>query len=367
MKFSVVTSFYNTEAYVEKLYGCLLAQTYKNWEWVVTDDFSSISSKEKLVKLAKSDSRIKYVDQEFKQEIYWNPHKYSSLDSSFVLHLGSDDILYPKTLEVYKHFFHLNPEVVCITSGGKRVKENGKWHNYLFGEARNMNCADWRTKFGVTETMLITKAWRHTPYPILDFNPENKYKKRREDLNILLRLEETGKILCLNRCLSDITVRENSLSNSADANTNIEAEKTYKQILADTDKRRKGSSLYTFKKIFEEEYDFLGAFYFGDWNKSSQFKTINILNPSFTPQQKTLLKELYFDMAIKSSPTVIHGEVNYYIIQNEKDIEHLKTLPSLQGLIIYSTLNVIDVLKKKILNRPYSYNMLGNKLWINVM
>ena len=145
MKFSIVTSFYNTSEYVNKLYDSLLSQTYQNWEWVVTDDFSEHSAKDKLIEISKNDSRVKYIDQEFKQEIYWNPHKYSSLDSSFVLHLGSDDILYPKTLEVYKHFFQEHPEVICITSGGSRVKEEGNWHNYLFGEARNINCADWRT------------------------------------------------------------------------------------------------------------------------------------------------------------------------------------------------------------------------------
>ena len=84
MKFSIVASFYNTSEYVNKLYDSLLSQTYQNWEWVVTDDFSEHSAKDKLVEISKNDSRVKYIDQEFKQEIYWNPHKYSSLDSSFV-------------------------------------------------------------------------------------------------------------------------------------------------------------------------------------------------------------------------------------------------------------------------------------------
>ena len=72
MKFSVITSFYNTEKYVEQLYNSLLSQTYQNWEWVVTDDFSTFSAKEKLLKI--KDPRVKYIDQQFKQELYWNPH-----------------------------------------------------------------------------------------------------------------------------------------------------------------------------------------------------------------------------------------------------------------------------------------------------
>jgi len=365
MKFSIATSFFNTSEYVEKLYDSILSQTYQNWEWVVTDDFSEVSAKDKLIEISKKDSRVKYINQEFKQELYWNPHKYSSLNSDFILHLGSDDTLYPKTLEVYKHFFQKYPEVTCMVSGGKRIKEDGKWKNYLFGEARNINCADWRTKFGPTETMLITKAWRHTPFPLLDFNPGNQYKKRREDLNILLRLEETGKILCLNRCLSDITVREKSLSNSKDANTNIEAEKTYRKILADTDKRRKGSSLYTFKKIFEEEYEFLCAFY-GEWNNSPQFKVINILNPSFTPKQMDLLQELYFDLEFRVDNFDPHTSLNYFIIQTLEDFEYLKTIP-VKGLKIYTILDILDRIKKEVIKgQMHYYQILGDKKWVEI-
>jgi len=368
MKFSIITSFFNTSEYVNKLYDSLLSQTYQNWEWIVTDDFSEYSAKDKLIEISKNDSRVKYIDQEFKQEIYWNPHKYSSLDSSFVLHLGSDDILYPKTLEVYKHFFQKHPEVVCIVSGGQRIKEkNREWKNYLFGEARNMNNADGRNNFGPVEAMLITKAWRHTPFPFLDFNPENKYKKRLEDFNILTRLEEIGKILCLNRCLSDITVRENSLSNSKNANTNPEVKETLTKILTDIDKRRKGSSLYTFLKLFEEEYDFLNAFYYGSLSKSPNFHNINILNPSVTPKQLSLLKELYFDHNIQTSSTFLKEDINFYIIQNQEDLNYLKTISLPRGTIIYSILDVMDFLKNKILKDGWAFKFFGNKKWIQIL
>ena len=55
MKFSIVTSFYNTSEYVEKLYNSLLSQTYQNWEWIVTDDFSKNSAKEQLLEISKRD------------------------------------------------------------------------------------------------------------------------------------------------------------------------------------------------------------------------------------------------------------------------------------------------------------------------
>lgn len=325
MKFSVVTSFYNTSKYVEKLYASLLAQTYQNWEWVVTDDFSEDSSKEKLIKLSKQDSRVRYVEQQFKQEVYWNPHKYSSLNSDFVLHLGSDDTLNPKTLETYKHFFMTHSDVMCLISGGTRINEGGNWRNYIYGDVRHLNSADWRTKFGHTETMLITKAWRHIPFPTLDFNPQNKYQKRLEDLNILLRLEEIGKILCLHRNLSDITIRDSSLSNNVKLTpqNNTIVETTRKDILKDTDERRKGKSFYSIKKLFEDEFYFLNSFYYESLCKSSNHCIVNLLNPSISYRQQDVLKELYFDLEFRTHNFCPYTSHNYYIIQSEEDYQYL--------------------------------------------
>ena len=373
MKFSIVTSFYNTSEYVEKLYNSLLSQTYQNWEWIVTDDFSKNSAKEQLLEISKRDSRVKYIEQKFKQEIYYNPHKYSSLDSNFILHLGSDDMVFPKTLEVYKHFFILHPDVICLVSGGTRIRENQSWMNYIFGDVRNLNSADWRTKYGESETMLVTKAWRHIPFPTLDFNPNNKYQKRLEDLNILLRLEEIGKILCLNRNLCDITVRPKSLSNDSDFKfeNNAIVSETRKNILEDTDARRNNKSFYSMKKLFEDEFNFLSMFYYGDISKSKDHCIINLLNPSISYRQQDVLKDLYFDFDFKTYDFCPLTPHNYFIIQSDEDFnflkENIKTLSKYKNLTIYtsnSSYNLANFMKQ---NMPHSYHIYSNKMWFRVV
>ena len=368
MKFSVITSFYNTEEYVEQLYNSLLSQTYQNWEWVVTDDFSTSSAKEKLLQI--KDPRVKYIDQQFKQELYWNPHKYSSPDSNYIIQFDSDDTYFPKLLEVYKHFFMLYPDVNCLVSGGQRKYEDGRWKNYLFGDTRHLNSADWRTSYGDTETMLVTRAWRHIPYPTLDFNPGNKYKKRLGDLNVLLKLEEIGKILCLNRNLSEITVREASLSNAPELmlHTNLEVKETERQMMEDTDLRRKGKTYSTIKKVFDSEYDFLCAFYAEFPNESKEFETINLLSPSITPRQLELANELYFDLDFKKGEFQSSIPYNYFIIQNKEDLDYLKQMEKPSGLRIYTTLDISWGDFKQILNnRLHVYRGSGNKKWIRVI
>jgi glycosyltransferase involved in cell wall biosynthesis len=371
MKFSIVTSFFDTEKYVEQLYGSILSQTYQNWEWVVTDDFSKNSAKGKLLEISKKDSRVRYIDQKFKQELYWNPHKYSSPNSDFVIQFDSDDIYYPKLLEIYKHFFMLHSDVNCLVSGGQRKIEGGDWKNYLFGDTRYLNSADWRTKYGPSETMLVTRAWRHIPYPTLNFNPEDKYKKRLGDLNLLLKLEEIGKILCLNRNLSEITVRKTSLSNASELmiHNNSEVKETKDQIIKDLDQRRKGKIYSTIKKVYDDEFDFLCAFYFNGPNKSNKFNTVNLLNPSVTARQLEVASELYFDLEFKKGPFLPSTSYNYFIIQNEEDLNFLKGIKKHSGLIIYTTLNIsFEDLKNEVLNGcAYTFRGLGDKKWINVI
>ncbi len=343
MKFSLITSFFNTAEYVDKLYNSILSQTYQNWEWIVTDDFSENSAKEKLLEINKKDSRVKYVDQNFKQEVYYNPHKFSSLDSSFVMNIGSDDILYPKILEVYKHFFMLYPDVICMASGATRYEEDGSRKNYLFGDDRYLNNADHRENMGSSEAMFGKNiAWRHIPYPQLDFNPNNKYQKRLEDLNLLLRLEEIGKLLILNRNLCDTDVRSISLSNSHRLAIGVDeiVTQTQKDILGDTDIRRNNKSFYSMKKPFVDEFQFVNTFYYGNLCKSSGHAIVNLLNPSISYRQQDVLKELYFDLEFRTDNFCPLTGYNYFLIQSHEDVsfleKNIQNLSTRKNLIIVS-------------------------------
>ena len=121
MKFSIVSTFYNnTIEEVRLLKESIINQTYTNWEWIISDDFSqdSTSHIQYLKSLPFEDKRIKYVQQKTKKEIFWNPQTYATGD--IVILIGGDDTILPKTLEIYSnHFLNRNPYgflvVICIT------------------------------------------------------------------------------------------------------------------------------------------------------------------------------------------------------------------------------------------------------------
>ena len=101
-KFGIVTSFYNTEQYVDGVFESISNQTYKNWVYFVTDDGSSDGTKEKILKYC-DNIKIFYVEQKFKKEMFWQPQRFVTEDCDYIITMDSDDYVLPKALEVYNN------------------------------------------------------------------------------------------------------------------------------------------------------------------------------------------------------------------------------------------------------------------------
>lgn len=56
---SIVTPSYNCAAFIGETIDSILAQTYQNWELIITDDCSTDNSREIIEKYSSQDSRIK--------------------------------------------------------------------------------------------------------------------------------------------------------------------------------------------------------------------------------------------------------------------------------------------------------------------
>lgn len=56
---SIITPAYNCEDVIRKTYLSILKQSYKNWEWIVTDDCSTDSTFSVISEIAKKDNRVK--------------------------------------------------------------------------------------------------------------------------------------------------------------------------------------------------------------------------------------------------------------------------------------------------------------------
>jgi autotransporter strand-loop-strand O-heptosyltransferase len=294
-KVSFVTSFYNAEKYIDDLASSVLSQTLQDWEWIITDDFSSDNTKVKLLQLFEKDNRIKFRTQEFKQEIYWNPHKYAT--GKYILTIDADDQIVPKTAEVISHFFDENPDISCIhTNANYYYKDFDKnnFKNSSFCRFDKLNTildkhpVYLKNESGYERVGFMFGAIRAYRNPGRDFNfNDGDFKLgRHEDLVKLIRLEEIGTPLFLNRTLYKVRMHEDSNSGSwGDKGGETEFEKIYEAA------NKRTSYVYPHDQRYEKAREELYAFLYSDLNEEVSRKKVCCIG--FECQKE--IQEIYYD------------------------------------------------------------------------
>lgn len=114
MKVSIIMCSYNSAQYVGKAIACILAQTYTDWELIISDDKSTDNSIEVITPYLK-DNRIQLHVQEKNQGYVKN--KNSALrraSCSLITQLDSDDLCPPDRIEKQANVFIHNPDIkIC--------------------------------------------------------------------------------------------------------------------------------------------------------------------------------------------------------------------------------------------------------------
>ena len=157
-----------------------------------------------------------------------------------------------------------------------------------------------------------------------DFNDGDYEMGKHEDLAKLLRLEEIGIPMYLNRTLYKVRMRESGSNSGSwmDYGGDTEFEK-----MRDTaDKRRKQSfkHFHVYDSIREELY----AFLYSGLNDESSRKKVSCLGFNLTPKQQELVKIMYFDHDVMFE--IINQDVDYVfsIIRTKNDMEMYEEMVS---------------------------------------
>ena len=334
-KISFVTSFYNTEAYVDELADSILEQTMNDWEWIITDDWSDDNTKEKIKQLAQTDRRIKYIDQESKQEIYWNPHKYANGD--IICTIDADDVIVPKCGEVIAHFYDKYPQVQCLHVNAnfhlEHFKGIGSYKNYSFCNMGNYDSILQKHQIYLTNKsgeerigMMfgVIRSYRN-PGPLFDFNDGDFKLGKHEDLVKLFRLEEIGTPLFLNRTLYKVRMRESG-SNSGSWKDFGGRETEFEKIREQADKRRTKSfkHLHNYDRVNEE----LFAFLYSNLNNESEKQKISCFGFNINSDRQNLIKEMYYDHDVIFDEVDYHTDYVFIKVTNTDDIELYEQMTS---------------------------------------
>lgn len=117
MKVSIITPTYNSEKFVSETIDSVLAQTYQDWEMLITDDCSTDNTWNIISAYADKDSRIKIFKLE--QNSGAGVARNNSIKEAmgrFIAFLDSDDLWYPEKLEKQVAFMLDCNASLCFSS-----------------------------------------------------------------------------------------------------------------------------------------------------------------------------------------------------------------------------------------------------------
>ncbi len=107
---SVLITVYNREKYVATAIESVLAQTYRNFELIITDDCSRDSSLQ-IAQRYQADRRVKVYRNERNLGDYANRNRAASLaKGNYLKYVDADDLIYPHCLQTMVHAMELFPQ-----------------------------------------------------------------------------------------------------------------------------------------------------------------------------------------------------------------------------------------------------------------
>ena len=65
---SIITPCFNSEKYLEKMINSVICQSYKSWELIIVDDYSTDNSINIINKYLNLDTRIKLIKLKINQD-----------------------------------------------------------------------------------------------------------------------------------------------------------------------------------------------------------------------------------------------------------------------------------------------------------
>ena len=136
---SIIMPCYNAERYVAQSIESVLAQTYYNWELLITDDGSTDKSVEIISKYCTKDDRITVLVPDEHQGIARTRNmSISHAKGKFVAFLDSDDIWYPEKLEKQVGFM-LENDLAFTYSSYEVIDAQGNSKNRIVKDAGVMS------------------------------------------------------------------------------------------------------------------------------------------------------------------------------------------------------------------------------------
>ncbi|URZ06308.1 glycosyltransferase [Clostridium felsineum] len=185
---SVIMPVYNSEKYLRNAIESVLSQTYKNFEFIITNDGSTDNSINIINEYAKLDDRIIVVSRKNRGLVYTLNEAINLAKGEYIVRMDADDICIPERLEKQINFFKEHKDIDIL---GTQVKTFGDVSPEI--KIRDENKLNRTFDIGKSNRETIINYWYCLAHPSIMLKKSilNKLKGYRnfksEDLDLWLR------------------------------------------------------------------------------------------------------------------------------------------------------------------------------------
>jgi glycosyltransferase involved in cell wall biosynthesis len=145
---SIVLPSYNHDRFVASALDSILAQTYQDFEIIITDDGSTDRSIDVLRTYERADSRIKLLLNRFNYETHSLNKCVHQARGEYIAVAHSDDEFAPSKLEQQVNFLDKHPEVAAVFTAARIVNQLGQeLPNYTLFDNTNRSRHEWLRHF----------------------------------------------------------------------------------------------------------------------------------------------------------------------------------------------------------------------------
>jgi len=135
VKISCIMPVYNTAQYLEQCITSILSQSFKDFEFIISDDWSTDWSKDIIKKYEKKDSRIIFINNKKNRWICANLNDCLKVCQwEYIAIMESDDISDKERFR--KQYNLLNLDNTCWMVGWKWIVIDEKWNNKFIWDVK---------------------------------------------------------------------------------------------------------------------------------------------------------------------------------------------------------------------------------------
>jgi glycosyltransferase involved in cell wall biosynthesis len=323
MKFGIYTTFYNCERFVDKIFTSIEMLNYDNFEWHITDDYSTDNTKSLVLeRLDKSPlkTKISYHEQSEKKQMYWKPNEFFDETFDWIILVDADDDFDKNFLNVYNTFLHDKDDVSLVSSDFFKINENDNSRHSISYVINNDIISNKINQYHPSCDYLNNISYscfghlRGFKNIIPSFDVDDMLACAEDSYHIFWS-NSFGKYLHIPRPLYTWYLREDSESHRKIVPTNFN--NNFK-IALDKLNQSDGGVDKMFNDIYVETST-LGSYDFKDLKGNK----VSLWTRVLSKEQKNTLQNLYYDIDLVFNDT--NAEIHIFALNyfNENDLNHV--------------------------------------------